>query len=83
MADDIDALLDYARRSLGVIVEVDEKGYRRIFTASHQYITNYPATPGRKERRYREVVIALKKHGLVWPPPSKKEQRAMRRKESS
>jgi hypothetical protein len=83
VADPIDDLLDYARRSLGVIVEVDENGYRRIFTAEHQYITRYPATPGRKERRYQEVVLALKKHGLVWPPPSKKEQRSMRRKEGS
>jgi len=30
-----------------------------------------------------EVVLGLKKHGLVWPPPSKKEQRSMRRKEGS
>jgi hypothetical protein len=82
VADDIDDLLAYAQ-SQGFIVEVDENGYRRIFTSAGDYITRYPATPGRKERRFREVVLALRKHGLVWPRPSRKELRSQRRKESS
>lgn len=82
MADDIDGLLAYAR-SQGFIVEVDASGYRRVLTSAGELITRYPASPSRKERRYLEVVIALRKHGLIWPPPSKKEQRSQRRKESS
>jgi hypothetical protein len=82
VADDIDGLLAWAERQ-GFVVEVDENGYRRIFTSIGTYIGRYPASPSRKYRRYTEIVIALKKYGLIWPPPSKKEQRSQRRKESS
>lgn len=82
MAEDIDDLLGYAA-SQGFIVEPDESGYRRVYTSAGEYITRYPATPSNKRRRYVEVVVALRKHGLVWPRPSKKELRSQRRKESS
>jgi hypothetical protein len=83
VADDIESLLAWAR-SQGFEVKVDGKGYRRIYTSNGRYITRYPATPSNPRRRYTDVLVALKSAGLVWPPPSKKEQRSQRsRKESS
>lgn len=35
----------------------------------------HPNTPGRKRRRYLDVLTALRQAGLAWPPLSKKELR--------
>ena len=81
MADDIDKLIDWAS-SQGFEVRYDAKGYRRFYTPGGTYIGRYPATPSNPRRRLAEVVSALRQAGLPWPPPSKKEQRAQRRKEA-
>jgi hypothetical protein len=79
MADDIDKLIRWAR-SQGFRVEVDQQGYRRFYVPDGSYLVRYPATPSNPRRRFAEVVIALRKAGLPWPPPSKKEERSQRRK---
>ncbi len=58
----------------------DSKGYTRFSNPRGDYITNYPATPSRPNRRLADLTVALKKAGLPWPSPSKKEQRAQRQK---
>lgn len=67
--------------SQGWTVEDDANGYTRFFDPNGNYITRYPATPSNPYRRMKDVTVALKKAGLQVPPPSKKEQRAHRRKE--
>lgn len=67
-------------RSQGWTVVDDSKGYTRFYNPQDVYITNYPATPSRPQRRMADLVVALKKAGLAWPAPSKKEQRAQRKK---
>ena len=67
--------------SQGWTVEDDANGYTRFFDPNGNYITRYPATPSNPYRRMEDVTVALKRAGLQVPPPSKKEQRAQRRKE--
>lgn len=62
------------------IVEDDSKGYTRFYNPEGEYITYYPATPSRPNRRMASLKVALRKAGLPWPPPSKKEQRSQRKK---
>lgn len=62
-------------------VEDDANGYTRFFNPHGVYIARFPATPSNAYRRMQDLWVALKKAGLPWPPPSKKEQRAQRRKE--
>ena len=81
MAEDIERLIRWAQLQ-GFRVEVTEKGYRHFYTRDGMWIVFYPATPGRSRRRYTDVLCALRQYGLVWPPPSTKEQRSQRRKES-
>jgi hypothetical protein len=67
-------------RSQGWTVVDDAKGYTRFYNPQGLYITNYPATPSRPNRRMADLKVALRKAGLPWPPPSKKERRTQRRK---
>ncbi|ANH29392.1 hypothetical protein A0V42_14085 [Mycobacterium avium subsp. paratuberculosis] len=67
-------------RSQGWTVFDDSKGYTRFYNPQGEYITNYPATPSRPNRRMADLKVDLKKAGLPIPPPSKKEQRAQRKK---
>ena len=62
-------------------VEDDASGYTRFFDPEGTYIARYPATPSNPRRRMADLTVALKRAGLQVPPPSKKEQRAQRRKE--
>lgn len=80
MADDIDKLIAWAC-SQGFTVEVDHSGYRRFYAPDRSYIGRYPATPSNPRRRLADIVTALRRVGLTWPPPSKKEQRAQRRRD--
>lgn len=80
MAEDIDKLIDWALAN-GWEVRRDSKGYRRFFTPHGDYVASYPATPSNPRRRLREVVRTVHREGLSWPPPSKKELRAARRKD--
>lgn len=80
MADDIDKLIKWVK-SQGWRVESDASGYRHFYTPDGTWVARYPKTPSRSRRRYMEVLGALKKNGLVWPIPSKSEQRSERRKE--
>ena len=80
MAEEIDDVIAWAR-SQGWEVRTDNKGYRRFHRPDGTYVTSYPATPSRPSRRLADVVAALRRHGLPWPAPSRKEQRAQRRKE--
>lgn len=79
MAEDIDKLIKWAR-SQGWDVRIDANGYRRFHAPDGAYVTRYPATPSNARRRLLDVITAVRKHGLAWPPPSKGEQRAQRRK---
>ena len=80
VADDIDKLDDWVC-SQGWKVRTDASGYRRYYTPDGTYVVRYPNTPGNKGRRYLDVLTALRQAGLTWPPLSKKELRAQRRKE--
>lgn len=80
MADDIDKVIRWAT-SQGYRVEVDRNGYRRFYAPDGTYLARYPATPSNPRRRLLDVIIALRQAGLTWPPPSKSEQRAQRRKQ--
>ena len=79
MNSDIADIAKWAR-SQGWAVVDDSKGYTRFYNPQGVYITNYPATPSRPNRRMADLTGALKKAGLPWPAPSKKEQRAQQRK---
>ncbi len=61
--------------------DIDNGGYRRFYAPNGTYVARYPATPSNPYRRLRDVVTAIRANGLDWPPPSKKEQRAQRRKD--
>lgn len=75
MAEDIDRVIKWAR-SQGWRVENDANGYRRFYAPDGHYVVRYPATPSNSYRRLRDVLTALRRNGLDWPPLSKKEQRA-------
>ena len=77
---DLSPLIKWAE-SQGWEVKTDSNGYRRFYDPEGNYITNYPATPGRPGRRMKELQLALKRAGLQVPPPSKREQRAQRRRD--
>lgn len=79
MNSDIRDIVTWAP-SQGWRVEDDSKGYTRFFNPDGEYVTNYPATPSNPYRRRRNLLVKLKKAGLPWPPPSKKEQRSQRQK---
>ncbi len=79
MNSDIADIAKWAR-SQGWTVVDDTKGYTRFSTPEDEYITNYPATPKNPYRRRQDLLVGLKKAGLPWPAPSKKEQRAQRNK---
>jgi len=76
------AIVKIARwaRSQQWTVEDDASGYTRFYNPQGEYVTQYPATPSNEYRRRRDLLVALKRAGLAWPPPSKKEQRAQRKK---
>lgn len=61
-------------------VDDDADGYTRFTNPQGAYIVSFPATPSNEYRRMQDLLVALKKAGLPWPPPSKKEQRAQRKK---
>jgi len=67
-------------RSQQWTVEDDASGHTRFTNPDGVYIALFPATPGNEYRRMQDLLVALKRAGLPWPPPSKKEQRAQRKK---
>ena len=67
-------------RSQGWRVEDDASGYPRFYNRDGEYVARYPATPGNESRRMQDLIVAIKKAGLPWPVPSRKEQRARREK---
>lgn len=79
MAEDIEKLTDWAR-SQGFIVTYSANGYRHFHTASGEHVGYYPKTPSRPRRRLARLILDLRRAGLPWPPRSKKEQRAQRRR---
>jgi hypothetical protein len=76
---DIADLAKWAK-SQGWTVRDDANGYTRFFTPAGEYVARYPATPSNPRRRMADLQVALRKAGLQVPPPSKKQQRSMRRK---
>lgn len=82
MNSDIADVAKWAR-SQNWTVEDDAKGYTRFFNPDGEYITNYPATPSRPNRRMASLMVELRNAGLPWPPPSKKEKRSQRKKEDA
>lgn len=79
MNSDITDIAKWAE-SQGWKVEDDTKGYTRFYDPNGDYVVNYPATPSNPRRRMLDLQVALRKAGLQVPPPSKKEQRAKRKK---
>lgn len=79
MNSDITDIVKWARSQEWTVVD-DSNGYTRFYNPEGIYIGNYPATPSNPHRRRRDLVVALKKAGLPWPAPSKKEQRSQRKK---
>jgi hypothetical protein len=63
-------------------VNTDHNGYTRIFDPEGNYVTYYPCSPSNLRRRRLDVLTKVKKAGLPWPPLSRKELRAKRRKEA-
>lgn len=82
MNSDIKDWADWAVTQ-GWTVTDDTKGYTRFHAPNGDYVATYPATPSNPRRRMADLKTALKRAGLQIPPPSKKEQRAMRRKEGN
>ncbi|MGW5439800.1 hypothetical protein [Nocardia asteroides] len=80
MNSDIRDIADWAR-SQGWTVTDDSKGYTRFYAPNNDYVARYPATPSNPRRRMTDLKVALRAAGLQIPPPSKKEQRALRRTE--
>ena len=64
----------------GWTVRDDASGYTRFYSPAGAYVARYPATPSNPRRRMADLVTALRRNGLPWPPPSKGEQRSRRRK---
>lgn len=63
---------------------ISGNGYTRFYDHHHHpprgnYVTCYPATPSNARRRMQDLQGKLKKAGLPWPAPSKKEQRSQRK----
>lgn len=79
MNSDINDIAKWAR-SQGWQVEDDSRGYTRFLTPEGEYVANYPATPSNPYRHRLDLVGRLKRAGLPWPAPSKKEQRSRRKK---
>ncbi|BAD60735.1 hypothetical protein CRM89_29890 [Nocardia sp. FDAARGOS_372] len=82
MNSDISDLAAWAR-SQGWRVVDTTRGYTQFFDPDGEYIAQYPATPSNPRRRMADLKVKLKAAGLQVPPPSKKEQRAVRRKAST
>ena len=81
MDKDLRGLVDWAG-SQGWTIQVLPNGYTRFYDPDGNYVVHFPATPSNPRRRLTDVRVALKRAGLQVPPPSKKEQRTQRRKES-
>lgn len=79
MNSDITDIAKWAE-SQGWTVEDDSKGYTRFYAPNGDYVVQYPATPSNPRRRMLDLQVKLRKAGLQVPPPSKKEQRAQRKK---
>ena len=79
MNSDIKDLATWAK-SQGWTVTDDKSGYTRFYDPQGTYVVRYPATPSNPRRRMADLQVALRKAGLPVPPPSKKEQRAQRKK---
>jgi hypothetical protein len=62
----------------GWTVEDDASGHTRFYNPGGEYVTGYPATPSRPQRRMADLQVKLRKEGLQVPPPSKKELLAKR-----
>ncbi len=79
MNSDITDIAKWARAN-GWEVHDDASGYTRFYDPGGNYVTSYPATPSNPRRRTADLKVALKHAGLAVPPPSKSEQRSLRRK---
>jgi hypothetical protein len=71
VADDIDKVVAYAQ-SQGWTIKVTANGYRHFYDPEGNWIVHYPKTPGRPQRRLADVLTAIKRAGLEWPPPRRK-----------
>jgi hypothetical protein len=81
MDKDLTALVKWAE-SQAWEVSTDSSGYTRFYDPEGRYVAYYPATPSNPRRRMKDLQVALRRAGLQVPPPSKREQRAQRRKDS-
>lgn len=81
MNSDIKKIAKWAQ-SQGWTVTDDTKGYTHFYDTNGDHRAYYPATPSNPYRRMKDLQTDLKAAGLQIPPPSKKEQRAKRSKET-
>lgn len=79
MHNDIKKIVKWAQ-SQGWTIEDDSKGYTHFYDPNGDHVTYYPATPSNPYRRMRALEVELRKRGLPWPAPGKKEQRSQRGK---
>ena len=79
MNSDIEQLAKWATDN-GWDVSDDSSGYTHFRNPEADWIGRYPATPSNPRRRMADLTVALKKAGLPLPPPSKSEQRSIRKK---
>jgi hypothetical protein len=80
MDKDLKEYIDWAE-SQGWEVRQSADGYTRFYTPAGAFAAQYPNTPSNPYRRMKDLQVALRRNGLQIPPPSKKEQRALRRQE--
>jgi hypothetical protein len=78
MAPEITDAVQWAR-DCGWSVTIATSGHVRFFTPAGRYVVDYPGTAS-SQARLRNTIAALRRAGLQWPPPSKKERRSQRRK---
>mgnify|MGYP000393811219 CR=1 FL=1 len=69
MNNDVKDIAEWAR-SQGWTVLDDTKGYSRFYDPQGNYVTYYPASPSRPNRRMADLKVDLKKAGKPDPEPN-------------
>lgn len=80
MSNDLDRLRK-AAEDQGFEVVPLKSGHWAVFTAHGAHVTGLPSTPSDR-RGFANAVSALRRNGFIWPPPSRKELRSRKRKQS-
>lgn len=80
MDKEVGEVIRYVQELPGWRVEIGSDGHARLFPPSGARPISLAGTPS--DRRWKKnLVAALRREGVQWPPKSKKQQRAERREE--